>query len=136
MILGKVESLWFYGPELSLAITVLVLLLFDLVIRPSKRLRVTTLLAWVGTITAFIFSFKILNEPTTYLFDGMVASDPFANFFKMIIPTVIIILISYKASETNRTNQGEYYSLLLSMALGGFVLVSATNLLMVYLYLE
>jgi len=136
--LGKIASLSFYGPELSLAITVLFLLVFDLLVSSAQRSRVVGFIALLGCVVSFIYCLNLLVEPAHFLFDGMVASDLFSLFFKMIIllATIVIIFISTLNSETNRMNQGEYFVLLLSMALGGFVLASSTHLLMAYLSLE
>ena len=136
--LGKIASLRYYWPELTLAITVLMLLTVDFFVRSKKRLPVVSIFAFLGSFISLFFCFKQMVMPSRNLFDRMVIHDSFSLFFKMIIllATLVIIFISAKDDETNRMNQGEYFALLISMALGAFVLASSTNLLMVYLSLE
>jgi NADH-quinone oxidoreductase subunit N len=70
----------------------------------------------------------------------MLAVDPFALFFKiLIILCVILILVfSLSSSELNAPGRrlGEYYALLLALSLGMVLMAGASNLLMMYLAIE
>jgi NADH-quinone oxidoreductase subunit N len=64
--------------------------------------------------------------------------DPFAVFFKLVLAlaTVATVWMSLGSREVARTQQGEYYALLLSSTLGMYFMATASNLLMAYLSLE
>jgi NADH-quinone oxidoreductase subunit N len=66
------------------------------------------------------------------------AFDPYASFFKtlIILATVFVIFISQRTSELDGYRTGEYYALLAIMVFGMFLMVSAIDLIMVYLAIE
>jgi len=70
----------------------------------------------------------------------MVVVDPFATFFKSIIgfSAILIVLFSLSSREVqeNEKRRGEYFSLLLAMTLGMYLMAGAANLLMMVLALE
>jgi NADH-quinone oxidoreductase subunit N len=74
------------------------------------------------------------------IFSGMIAVDPFAVFFKSLaaICTLTIFLFSIFSSEVQTTvkRMAEYYSLLVAMTLGMFLMAGATNVLMMVLAME
>ena len=69
---------------------------------------------------------------------GTVALDPFANFFKVLIllSTTLVILMSFSSKELKEYRVGEYFSILSIMTFGLFLMVSAIDILMVYLAIE
>lgn len=71
---------------------------------------------------------------------GMSVVDNFAVFFKMLISLSAIFivgmsLLSKEVEDRGRRN-GEYFSLLLAMTLGMFLMPAATDLVMMYIALE
>ena len=70
----------------------------------------------------------------------MIAVDPFATFFKLIVGTsaIVVLLISFYSSEVQSTMKRlvEYSSLLVAMTLGMYLMAGATNLLMMVLSIE
>jgi NADH-quinone oxidoreductase subunit N len=80
------------------------------------------------------------NEDGVRIFNDMVAIDPFAGYFKFIIglSTLIVITFSLQSDELNTTKRSmsEYYSFLVALTLGMFLMAGASNLLMMYLALE
>ena len=68
----------------------------------------------------------------------MIVHDSFSIFFKWIIllSTLSIVLISRDDDSVLSSVKGEYYGMLLIIVLGMFTMVSARNLLMVYLAIE
>ncbi len=71
---------------------------------------------------------------------GMLSVDAFGAFFKMIvvISTLFIVLFSLTSSEIIgcEDRHGEYYTLMLGMVLGMFLMSSATDLILIYLSVE
>jgi NADH-quinone oxidoreductase subunit N len=71
---------------------------------------------------------------------GMSVVDNFAVFFKLLISLSAIFivgmsLLSKEVEDRGRRN-GEYFSLLLAMTLGMFLMPAATDLVMMYIALE
>ena len=68
----------------------------------------------------------------------MVRLDSFAVFFKILIlgATAVTIIFSIKSEELDPRMKGEYYALLIAVTFGMFLMVSSTNLLMIFISLE
>ncbi len=70
----------------------------------------------------------------------MVVIDPFSYFFKilLLLSALLIILFSFLSNDVKKIDYKtqEYYALMLTLTLGGFLMVSSVNLLMMYLSLE
>jgi NADH-quinone oxidoreductase subunit N len=68
----------------------------------------------------------------------MIASDPFATFFKWLFlaAAALTVLIAARSTEFGRQQIGVFYPLLLSIVLGMFLMASAVDLLMMYLAVE
>ena len=68
----------------------------------------------------------------------MLIVDSFSDLFKIaiIFTTISIFIVSKYSSEVDEEYKNEYYMLLLSMCLGMLLLVSSTNLIMIYLSME
>ena len=124
-------------PEVVVTVTLCLVLILHLIDR--KNAQNLMLLSVAGLFATFyVLSTQIgLNNST---FGGMLSVDPFATFFKIVIilSTIVIVVMSRFSDEVNdeKKTSGEYYFLLLSMALGMMFMVGASNLLMMYLTLE
>jgi NADH-quinone oxidoreductase subunit N len=131
------SALWF-RPEMALTFGTLVLLVIDLLWKKSPA-RVAYLtagaLAVLG-VTAFLLA-QQPNDAQT-LFNGMVANDAFANFFKWLFVAagVLTVLVASMGKDFPPSRIGEFYALLMAIVLGMFMMASATDLLMVYLSIE
>jgi NADH-quinone oxidoreductase subunit N len=135
MDLKPVESLGYITAELILGAAVIGLFLADLAV---KRKRVLGEIAAVVVAIACLCVAALANDGSAYLFNRMIAHDPFATFFKVLfsLSTIAAIWMSLGSREIERVSQGEYYGLLLSSTLGMYFMAGATNLLMAYLALE
>jgi NADH-quinone oxidoreductase subunit N len=129
-------SLQQFLPETVLTAAFCLALLSDLVL---KKKHLVSVVSFAGVLLAGYFSVRQFGVSEA-IFSGMVVVDPFAVFFKIVIAvaTLLILLFSFYASEVQTTTRrmGEYFSLLLAMTLGMFLMVGATNLLMMILALE
>tara|TARA_Y100000589_G_scaffold132891_1_gene126936 strand:- start:7328 stop:8659 length:1332 start_codon:yes stop_codon:yes gene_type:complete len=78
------------------------------------------------------------HSSISLLFEGMIINDSLSIFFKwlILISTLSIVLISKEDNSVVSEVKGEYYAMLLIIMLGMFAMVSAKNLLMVYLAIE
>ncbi|HYG70600.1 MAG TPA: NADH-quinone oxidoreductase subunit N, partial [Anaeromyxobacteraceae bacterium] len=72
------------------------------------------------------------------LFNGMLANDAFATFFKWLFLAAgaLTVVIASQGKDFPPARIGTFYALLLAIVLGMFLMASATDLLMMYLGLE
>jgi NADH-quinone oxidoreductase subunit N len=137
MVDQLLENLRQFVPETVLTVTLCIAILAGLIQR-----RKPAVVGWIGlagVLLASYFAFQQIGTSRT-VFGGMLAVDPFAVFFKVLIGvcTAIIFLFSFFSGEVQTTvkRMGEYYALLLAMALGMFLMAGASNLLMMVLSME
>ena len=96
------------------------------------------MLVLVGLVLTQCANLLTVSERQLTLFLDSLALDPFSQFFKtlIILSTVFIIFISRKSNELKMYRTGEYYTLIGIMVFGMFLMVSAIDLIMVYLSIE
>ena len=135
MDLKNIASLSFFYPEMILAGAALLLVLLDLV---TNSRRILAAVAAAGCITSFIATLDLYGAPQGWLFHRMIILDNFSLFFKVValVATLLTVWMSLGSKEIGQVHQGEYYTLLLTCALGIFFMASASNLLTAYLSLE
>ena len=131
------KSISLFMPETALLITFILALLFDVIFKKIKN--ISAYIALLGFIvTAILLS---CNYSTQFsAFSKLLVIDPFAVFFKYIIllSSFLVILISFFSKElyTESKSVGEYYSLIVGMTFGMFLLAGSSNMLMIYLSIE
>ncbi|HEU4639801.1 MAG TPA: NADH-quinone oxidoreductase subunit N, partial [Candidatus Binatia bacterium] len=135
MDLNNLESLSFSGPELILTGTIILLIVLDLFIRNKRNLAVVAI---IGCVASLLSAFDLYTAPQGWLFHRMVVLDNFCLFFKIVtlLAAICAIWMSLGSAEIKQVYQGEYYTLLLTCALGIFFMASSSNLLTAYLSLE
>jgi len=131
------ESVQLMQPEVALLVTFAIALLFDVIFKKTKSI------AGYVAITGFIVTGILLCTNNTASFGGfaqMVAIDSFGSYFKFVIllASFIVVVMSLFSKELYAENRtlGEYYSLIVGMTLGMFLLSSSSNLIMMYLSIE
>lgn len=124
-------------PELVLTCWVFFMMMADLFI-PKEKKGLNAVLGLIGVVITAATVLALMSYGDVSSFNDSMRSDKFALFFKLLftITAALIILISRKYIEIEGANWGEYYSLLLFAVAGMMVLVSATDLVTVYLGLE
>ncbi len=153
-----VQSLQHFLPETILTAGFLLAIILDLFIKKGGDRRITGVFAicvfamagyfsyqqwipfnptgheWKGGLMIFNY-FESLTPPL-----GMMVVDNFAVFFKLLICVtgIFIILMSMMSAEVGmrKSRIGEYYSLLIGMAIGMFLMPASTDLIMMYISLE
>ena len=130
-------SLAKFLPEITLAITFCLALLVGIIFRSRPQLSLW--IALLGVVVSIVFTIWEMGI-TESIFSGMIAVDPFASFFKLLVGTcaVFIFLFSLYSAEVLSTIKRlvEYSSLLVAMTLGMYLMAGATNLLMMVLSIE
>ncbi len=139
------EALSYIKPEISIAVYLILIVLFDLIFHNDKKF-----LHYIALIGVIVTGFFVIDQfgftGTAFLSEdslagqGMVAVDPFGSFFKLIvlIASILIILFSMSSDEIRKSfdRLGEYYTLIFGMILGMFMMISATDLILIYLSIE
>ena len=132
---GILTSIPAFGSELVLIGFVLGIFLLDLLL----PLRASKHLAWVAILGCFIPAISSGHHGDTHsIFNGMLATDSFAAFFKQffLFGTIPVIFLSYLSSQFDGRRMGEYYGILLAGVLGAILMASATHFLMIFMALE
>ena len=135
MDLANLESLRYFYPELLLVGTILILVLLDLMVGDKKGLP---MFAVAGVLLSLWATLQLNGTPGGWLFHRMIILDNFSLFFKVIslLAVLLVIWMSVGSHEVRQVHQGEYYTVLLTSALGMFFMASSSNLLMAYMSLE
>jgi len=93
----------------------------------------------IATAAAGIyFSARLLHGAPVSLFNGMMVSDSYSNFFNILFmaSAALTALSSLKYLDSEKLQHPEYYVLLLFSALGMMLMSSATDLIVVFIALE
>jgi len=137
-----VKDLYLIKPEITISIVIVLLVLVDLIMNKNKKL-----LPYIAIAGLFVTGYFIIEHFNSSSFAfatrssiGMMAIDPFGNFFKLLIvlSSILIILFSISSSEIKAgvERHGEYYTLIFGMILGMMFMVSSVDLIVIYLALE
>jgi len=124
-------------PELFLFAMAIVVLMLDLF---SSR-RTVTLPAYVSmfvlVVTGFLI-FKYQGDAVRWGTQAIFIADTFATFFKIIIlgAAFLAIGMSFGTAEKMSHHRGEFFSLILFSTVGMMFLVSAKELILLYVGLE
>ena len=123
-------------PEVIVALTGLLVLAVDIFIRPHNKTSLSVI-SLAGLFLAMLISMLYWDRSET-AFSGMVAVDPYAQFFKLIfiLSAAFTILMSPRYLRLNRISEGEYYVLILFCTLGMMVMAAASDLVTIYIGLE
>ncbi len=124
-------------PELVIALTLLIVLVFDLFDSISKKV-----LGWmtiVGAAIALWVSIQMHQADTTGTqFNEMFKVDHFSLFFNIIflVSTILVALISISYLGSGNRQQGPYYLLILLATLGMMLMAAGNELIIIFLGLE
>ncbi|MFC2014733.1 NADH-quinone oxidoreductase subunit N [Chloroflexota bacterium] len=128
-------NLGFFIPELCLGITAIAVILLDLFIQRKGALAVISL---AGLVISFITILFIPVNPQHAIFNGMLAVDGFAFFFKLLFLGIaaLVILASTDYSPKFANFRGEYYALILLSTLGMMLMAATRELISIYVAME
>ena len=125
------------GPELVLTIGALLTLMLGTFLGQDKALRPLTYVA-VGILG--IAAWAVLQAPATTVvaFDGLYITDSFSTFLKILIiaAAAVSMLLALPYLDGSTTGRFEYPVLLMLATLGMCMMVSAADLLSLYVGLE
>lgn len=131
-------------PEISLAILLIAIQVYERVLHPANRRQVGLLTAW-GAFTILLLTLGLwifFNEPNSQLslgqslmWGGMIRHDLVTLVFRVmfLIALIITSLISLDVASLQRV---EYYALLILATMGFSLMSASADLIMLYIALE
>tara|TARA_R110001599_G_scaffold64023_3_gene178486 strand:- start:58837 stop:60321 length:1485 start_codon:yes stop_codon:yes gene_type:complete len=129
-------------PEIFLSIAIVGILLIDLFLSDAKR-HITYGLSILAIAICAAMNWNDFAAGTTvYAFNNMFVSDPMSNLLKVFSYIAVALTLVYSRRYVidrqmmNSHLGGEFYVLALFTLLGQMVMISANNLLIIYLGLE
>jgi len=137
MVDNILNSITHFYPEIAIVVTLCAIIIGDLFIKRKGHTG-----GWILLVGMIITGFLLMAQTgwSSSIFFDMIAVDPFALYFKLLITlaTIFVILFSMKSRELDEYSNriSEYYMLMAGMVLGMFLMVSSTNLLLMYLAFE
>ncbi len=126
------------SPEVALVGTILVVLIADLIL-PERESWQTSRIASIGVLVSLVFvAVLATHDAVQPLFGGSYEVDNYAIALKgfFLVATYVTILLSIDYISEGDYYQGEYYFLLLCSVLGMTVMVSARDLITLFVALE
>ncbi len=123
-------------PELTIAISAVVVILFDLFI---GRKGILAVLSIIGLVLAGIFSITLWNTPSAgTILGGNFTVDNYAIFFKLLFIGIAILVILATTDYISKLARfrGEYYALILTSALGLMIMAAGSEFITIYVGLE
>ena len=135
-MIGGLSTLILVLPELVLLGAAVSLLMFGVFRRGQSDSGITSL-AVVFMGLALVFVFAIPNSEIT-IFDGLLINDPFAKFMKslVLIGAMLTLIMGYGYRKRGELVNFEYPVLILFATLGMLLMISANNLMALYIGLE
>ncbi|MEO5365118.1 MAG: NADH-quinone oxidoreductase subunit NuoN [Magnetococcus sp. WYHC-3] len=124
-------------PEILVSVMAMAILLGGSA-REQERSPVAWLVAIVAIVVAAIIAQLVASPGRVDAFGGMFVSDPFALYAKLLLflATAIPLTMSCEYLREQRLDQAEYFVLTLFALVGGMIMVSAGDFLVLYLGLE
>ena len=125
-------------PEIVLLVAACVILVADLFV-PDERRNVTygLSMAALAAVAAVLWLF-LDNRVLTYAFNGMYVADPMTSVLKLFSVLAVGFMLVYAQGYARDRGmwKGELFTLTLFALLGIMLMISANNLLVIYLGLE
>lgn len=124
-------------PEIFLLAAVSLILLVDLFLSDEQRF-ITYILSLVALLGCGWLTFTTATGVTTYAMHGMFIDDLLSDTLKLMLYFVVAVVMVYSRSYIHARGmfQGEFFVLMLFATLGMMVMISASNLLTLYMGLE
>ena len=126
------------APEIALLLVAGAVLVVDLFVSDARR-NVTYVLSLVGLaiVAAVLWPLAQAGE-VVYAFGRMYVADPMAHVLKLfgVLTTALMLVYAQGYARARGLWKGELFTLSLFALLGTFVMISANNLLVIYLGLE
>lgn len=134
------EDVWMLAPEISVVITLLLLLGFDLLFKKNKETGLAAI-AFCGLAATFtVLAFQWIRFSTDFMIMGkLLRYDQLSLFLKLTFTiggAMGLIIATRNRDKNNLFKSGESMVVLFGLLLGVFLMTMSANLLMIYLSIE
>lgn len=126
------------APEIALLVSALGILVADTFISDRQRNITYALAIGALVVVAWICASMLADDVVVYAFGGMYVADAMTHLLKMVACLLTGLMLVYAQGYARDRDiwKGELFSLSLFVLLGVLVMISANNLLVIYLGLE
>jgi NADH-quinone oxidoreductase subunit N len=124
-------------PELILCAMGTFVMVLEAIIPEGRPRQGLGYLALASMIAAAFFAITAQASPGT-AFHSMLVTDGFSTFFRILVIGVgaLTVIASYQYLNREGANSGEYYALVLFSVAGQCIMVTANDLIMIFIGLE
>jgi NADH-quinone oxidoreductase subunit N len=139
MLNNYIASIAHYLPELIAAISMVGLLLIDASYKNTEHKKPLFYgFAYFALICILFLLCTSLSSKPMAIFTGAAMIDPFSTFAKilMVIGTIFCIYLNQNSTDIYEELRSEYVTMIVGVLIGGMMLVSANNMLILYLGIE
>ena len=132
--MNNIQSLSFFIPELLVTGLIIATICLDFSSK-TRKLIYPVNLAGILLVGLSLWSSFGTDEQ---IFMNLYVVDTFSHFFKLlfVVATFMVIVVSNVTKELDEVGHPEYYTLLMTVLLGLMLMVSSTNLIMIYIGIE
>src|SRR5579872_2474104 len=130
------DDLLRFAPETILTIAGTILMVLDPIL--ARRMpKLFGHLSIAALIAAFLGAMAAASDPGP-AFSNLLIVDGFAAYFRILVIAIgiLAVLSSYRYLDREQAETGEYHALLLFCIVGQCVMVSANDLIMIFIGLE
>ncbi|MDD4330799.1 MAG: F(420)H(2) dehydrogenase subunit N [Methanosarcinaceae archaeon] len=129
------ENLMLLAPEITIAVTGLILLLAGLFMSPRSK-NLLGYLATCGILIALILTLDSFGINTT-MFSGTLSIDALSQFFKLVfLVVVLLVAVAGIKYNENSSHTEEFYALSLFATFGMMIVASANDLIVLFCAFE
>lgn len=131
-------------PEISLLILLMVVFLFDRLVKPVERRRIGLLTAW-GAFAVLLITLGLwlfVEEPSgqtglseSLIWGGMLRHDLVTLVFRVMF-LIALMVTSLLSLDVKRLQRGEFFALLIIATIGFSLMAASADLIMLYVALE
>ncbi len=135
------QDIWYLAPELTLVITILLLLGFDLLFKNNKNLGIFSLAISGLAFTFFVTiqSFDLASSVLS-LFNGLVVFDQLGLVFRalFILAALMMLIMATRTDKlfSDFSRSSELVVLSVALILGASLMSMSVNLVMIYISIE
>jgi NADH-quinone oxidoreductase subunit N len=115
----------------------ILLLLVEAFIKDRPKL-LPYIISFVGLGLAFASMYSAAGNPAKTIFSNALVIDPFSNVMKLVIitGTLVATFLSFSSKDIYKNLKSEFLIMVVGISVGAMLLISANNMLTMYLGIE
>src|SRR3954463_13239709 len=123
-----------FMPEIILTIAATLIMFLEAAMKAGRK----PILSWIAAGSLILGIFHALNTSEGPAFNGMLAVDGMAVFFRVLVMVAGLLVLFGSGDYLRREHAdvGEYYALVLFSIVGQCIMASANELIMIFIGLE